>query len=394
MGFLATAATGLAGLLSPLLGTPAQPQPVQAPGPALVASPSPVRGTMIIVHGGGWTGPAPVSQKALMTTPGDTLTQRGWRIVSVDYRAGSAGLQDVIDAVGSELVQPTGGLLCIYGESSGAQLALVAASRVPGVDCVVALGPPADFEAYQAEARASNDPNRSIIADQMAAVWGSTPEERASTDPVKLAGAIAGDVLIMRQADDPLIPIEQVESFLAVRPTTQRAELEAAPGSDLRSFYLHGTLSDGGWTQYRATLGSFVDRVAAAYDAERAASRTGCKGVRRSFAAGGLARVQKALTCLARADALARKAGAKRATTTTRRVRGELNAARAWNVLRASTSGRRALAALAAGRAQASVRSGNPSNVTLSVRRYRRTRNSTLRARPVRPSLRGVRVRR
>ena len=370
MGLLATAATGLAGLLSPILGQPAQPTPVKAPEAALVAAPATgVRGTMIMVHGGGWTGPGPLSQKALMTTPGETLLQRGWKIVSVDYHAGAAGLQDVVDAIGGELVQPTGGLLCLYGESAGAQLALVAASRVPGVDCVVAMGPPADFETYQAEAQASHDPNRTIIANQMAAVWGSTPAERAANDPVKLAGAIASDVLILREADDPLIPIEQVENFLAARPTTQRAELEAAPGSDLRSFFVHGTLSDGGRGQYRAAIGSFVDRVAAAYDAERAAARMGCKGITRSVTSGGVARVQKALTCLAKADRRARKAGAKRARTTSRTVRGELNAARAWNALRASIGGRRALAALAAGRAKASVRSGNPTSVTLRVRR-------------------------
>ena len=369
MGFLATAATGLAGLLSPILGTPAEPAPVKAPESALVASPSTVRGTMIMVHGGGWAGSAPASQKALMSMPGDTLVRRGWRIVSVDYHAGAAGLQDVMDAVGSELVQPTGGLLCIYGESAGAQLALIAASRVRGVDCVVAMGPPADFEAYQAEAHASNDSNRTIIANQMASVWGQTPDERALSDPIKVAGAIAAAARLLREADDPLIPIEQVDNFVAARPTTQRVELEPAPGSDLRSFYLHGTLSDGGRGQYHAAIGAFVDRAAAAYEAERAAARTGCTGTTRSVTAGGVGRVQRALTCLARADALARRAGAQRARTTSRSVRGEVNAARAWKVLRSSIGGRRALAALATGRAKASVRPGNPTSVTVRVKR-------------------------
>jgi len=50
-------------------------------------------------------------------------------------------------------------------------------------------------------------------------------------------------------------------------------------------------------------------------------------------------------------------------------VRGEVNAARAWTALRSSKSGRRALAALAAGRAKTVLRSGDPSRVTLSVKR-------------------------
>ncbi|HEV7806602.1 MAG TPA: alpha/beta hydrolase fold domain-containing protein [Solirubrobacteraceae bacterium] len=378
MNPLAIAATGLAGLLGPLLGgqpaAPPPPPPPAAPQQALVSTPASVTGTMIMVHGGGWTGPGPKSQRALMTMPGEMLSERNWRIVSVDYHAGAAGLQDVVDAAGAELAQPTGGLLCIYGESAGAQLALVAASRVPGVDCVVAMGPPADFEAYQDEVQRSNDPDRRVIANQMASVWGSTPDERALNDPVKVAQAIAADVLILRQADDPLIPIEQVDNFVAARPTTQHVELEGAPGFDLSQFYLHGTMSDTGRNQYRAAIASFVDRAAASYAAERDASRMGCGGVTRSVTTGGVARVQSALRCLARADGLARRAGAARAKTLSRRVRGEVNAARAWTALRKSTSGRRGLAALAAGRATTAVRSGNPTSVTLRVRRLLRVR--------------------
>ncbi len=369
MGLLSIAATGLAGLLSPIIGSN-PPAPVKTPEAPLVAAPAAsAHGTMVMIHGGGWTGPAPKAQSALMSMPGQTLSARGWKIISVDYHEGSAGLQDVLDAAGTELAKPAGGPLCVYGESAGAQLALVAASRLSGIDCVVAMGPPADFEAYQAEVRASNDSGRQIIAAQMAAVWGQTPEERAPNDPVKVAKSIRGDALIMREADDALIPIEQVENFIAARPTTERAELQSAPGSDLSQFYLHGTLSDAGRAQFRATLGAFADRATAAHAAEVAAARTGCKGVTKSVTQGGVSRVQSALRCLARKDQLARKAGTKGARTFSRRVRGEVNAARTWNLLRASTTGRRTLAALAAGRVQTTVRAGSPNRVTLRVRR-------------------------
>ncbi len=369
MGLLSIAATGL-GLLNPIIG-PSTPPPVKTPEAPLAAAPaSAARGTMIMIHGGGWTGPAPKAQAALMTMPGEVLSGRQWRIVSVDYHEGSAGLQDVLDAAGKELAQPAGGPLCVYGESAGGQLALVAGARLSGIDCVAAMGPPADFEAYQAEVNASNDSGRRIIAAQMASVWGQTPEERAPNDPVKVARSIRGDVLIMREADDALIPIEQVEHFVAARPTTERVELQAAPNSDLSQFYLHGTLSDAGRAAYRATLGAFVDRAVAADAAERAAARTGgCKGVTKSVAQGGVGRVQSALRCLARADRLVRRAGAKGARTASRRLRGEVSAARIWDLLRASTSGRRALAALAAGRAATTVRAGSPNRVTLRVRR-------------------------
>ncbi len=368
MGLLSIAATGLAGLLSPILGP--EPAPVvKVPNPALSAAPaSATRGTMIMVHGGGWTGPGPLAQKALMTMPGEVLGGRGWKIVSLDYHAGSAGLQDVLDAAGQELASPAAGPLCLYGESAGAQMALVAAARLTGISCVGAMGPPADFEAYQAEVQASNDPDRSIVAGQMRAVWGQTPEERTPNDPVKVARQIRGDVLILRESDDAFIPIEQVENFIAARPTTERIELESA-GGDTSMYYLHGTISEAGRATYRATLGAFVDRASADYDAELAASRTGCKGVRKSVTVGGIDRLQAALRCLARGDTLARRAGDRGAKTTSRRVRGEVNAARMWTVLRRSVSGRRALAALAAGRAKTTIRTGSPNRVTVQVRR-------------------------
>ena len=207
------------GCSSPIIGSTPPPAPATPERRARRARPaSASRGTMIMVHGGGWSGPGPTSQSALMTMPGETISGRGWKIVSVDYHAGSAGLQDVLDATDEELAKPAGGPLCLYGESAGAQLVLVAAARLSGVACVAAMGPPADFEAYQAEVRASNDAERSIIAAQMATVWGQTPEERAPNDPVKLARSIRGDVLVLREADDSLIPIEQVENFVAARP--------------------------------------------------------------------------------------------------------------------------------------------------------------------------------
>lgn len=125
-------------------------------------------------------------------------------------------------------------------------------------------------------------------------------------------------------------------------------------------------MSENGRSQYRTALGSFVDRAATSYDGERAAKRTGCKGVTRSLALAGVARVRQALRCLARTDKLAGNAGATGARTARRRIRGEVNAARACFALR-TKHGRRALAALAAGHAHTVIRSGDPTRVTLRV---------------------------
>ena len=64
-------------------------------------------------------------------------------------RGGQAGLQDVLDAAGSELARiGDNGPVCIYGESAGAHLALVAAERLRAIDCVIGLGTPTDLPLY------------------------------------------------------------------------------------------------------------------------------------------------------------------------------------------------------------------------------------------------------
>ena len=369
-GFLPTAAVGLLGLLSPL--APPRPAPPIAPvaAPIIATAASGVKGTMILVHGGGWAGPDRHAQEYLLDQPGRMLAERGWRVVSVDYRAGRDGLQDVLDAAGSELVRPSGGLLCLYGESAGGHLALLAAARLPAVDCVAAAGVPTDFGAYAAEAAASGDPRRHRVAKAVAETFGTDPEAFAHWEPARVAEAIDADVLMIRQADDVLVSADQAERFRAQRPTTQMVELAAGNPGDMADYWLHGSLSDAGRGHYLSSLRAFTDRAVAAHRAARSAARTRCAQVNRRLGRIGSAVLGAALRCLARRDAVSARAGAARAgRVATARLRGEVTPARAWAALRAGTAGRRALAALAVGRAAVRVHRGDPSVVTVRVRR-------------------------
>ena len=347
---------------------PAQqvPPPPAKPAEALVASPSSgLKGTMLMVHGGGWLGPGPKAQQYLMEQPGDMLVKRGWRVVSVDYSAGTDGISDVTNAAGRELQRAEGSLLCMYGESAGAQISLIVASRVKSVDCVIAAGAPTDFNAYIAEADSSGDSSRRIIAGQMSNVFGSTEIDKAPWEPVKVADKITQDVLMLREADDRLMPREQLDRFVAARPTTESVELESTNAATPESWWLHGTLSDAGRAKYLATIGGFADRAYATRTIERAAKRTGCTGT----TSVGTVVMTGALRCLARKDRTVSKRGKPTIGTTKRTLRGEVNAARAWGALRASAIGRRGLAALVAGRATVSLRRANPSTLTLRGRR-------------------------
>ena len=355
-------------------------EPAPAPAPKVVAPVAAsseidppdgaARGTMILVHAGGWAGHDAHAQALLTRTPGEILLGRGWRIVSIDYEEGAAGLQDVLDAVAREVARGAGsGPLCLYGESSGAHLALVASARHRTIDCVIGLGTPTDLLLYEQTALDSGDRDLMIVADQLRRFFGTTAAELAPWDIINLAPSIHSDVVLLREADDAVVSQVHSDRLTAVRPTTLAIELDAAGSRDASARFVHGTLSVRGRAAYEAAIGSAADRAVAARIAERRAARTGCAGTDRSIAEIGKPAMMRALRCIARHDARSQAAGTRRWRQTTVALRGELNAARLWSALRATVAGRRALAAVAGRRAKLVVRPAARSQVV--VRRTR-----------------------
>lgn len=368
---LAAALPCAAAAASPLL----RPAPAPAPSPAPVAAPisadpaGPVRGTVILIHGGGWIGHDAGAQRHLMQQPGDLFLQRGWRVVSIDYEEGARGLQDVLDTAGSELARRSGdGPLCLYGESSGGHLGLIAAARLPAIDCVIGVGTPTDIVNYQAEAVPNPEPRVKLVALRTARYFGTAPAELAQWDPVTLAPTIRADLLLLREGDDAVVSAAHAQRVQAERPTTQILDLEPGDPADLSTALLHGTVSAAGRGAYASALGAFADRAVAARNAERAATRTGCSRVSRSLAQIGVAGVRRALRCLAAAPRLPRRSAARGWRRTLVTMRGEINAARIWDRLRVTGDGRRALHATATQKATVIVRPGPRSQITLRAR--------------------------
>jgi acetyl esterase/lipase len=354
----------------PSLFKPAPPPPPVIPpvaAPITIDPPvGPAKGTVIMVHAGGWAGHDANAEQLLASNPGNLFLERGWRVVSIDYEDGTAGLDDVLSAAGAELARHSSdGPLCLYGESSGAHLALVAAARLRAIDCVIGLGTPTDLSLYQEESAISSDARVRLVASQMTRFFGTTLAETAPWNLVGLAPTIHADVLLMHEADDSVVSALHAARFAAARPTTQTIELEAGDPNNPADDFMHGTVSPAGRAQYAAAIGAFADRAVAAHAAERDAAQTGCAQVSRSLGEIGLGPLKGALRCLALRDAQAKKSGTRGWQQTNIKLRGEVNAARIWASLRSSRSGRRALAAAALRRAKLLVQTGDRTRVTL-----------------------------
>jgi acetyl esterase/lipase len=370
LGLQASPANAATPFRLPSLFAPKPPPPPVIPpvaAPISIDPAGPARGTVIMVHAGGWAGHDADAQNTLTKSPGNLFLERGWRVVSIDYEDGTAGLQDVLSTAGAELARKsTDGPLCIYGESSGAHLALIAAAHLRAIDCVIGLGTPTDLSLYQAESTVSADGRMKLVSSQITRFFGTTLAEMAPWNVVSLAPSIHADVLLLHEADDAVVSPAHAARFAAARPTTQTMELEAGNNPNDHSLdFMHGTVSPAGRAQYGAAIGSFADRAVAARDAERNAARTGCSQVSRSLTEIGLPGLQNGLRCLARKDAEARSAGTASWQQTNIKMRGEVNAARIWASLRGSRSGRRALAAAAQRRAKVFVQLSDRTRITL-----------------------------
>jgi acetyl esterase/lipase len=254
------ACCGLAGCGTGKDEPPAPPRPpVAVP---ITADPAgPARATMVMVHAGGWAGHDARAQELLMRSPGTLLRKRGWRVVSIDYEAGPEGLRDVLDVVRSELERGTSkGPLCVYGESSGAHLALVAAAQVKQISCVIGLGTPTDLPRYEATAAAGSR-NQRIVDRQLRTYFGTTAAELAPWNPVSLAPSIGAEVLLMREGDDDSVPASQSARFAAAHPSTKILTLQAGDPADASARFVHGTISAKGRATYDAAVASFAARA-------------------------------------------------------------------------------------------------------------------------------------
>jgi acetyl esterase/lipase len=227
--------------------------------PAIVRDVRHPRGTVVLVHAGGWVGPDRERQWALDWWPGAVFRRAGWSTRTIDYAAGKAGLGSVTAEIAAAIARSPRRPVCAYGESSGGHLALLAAAALPRMRCVIGLGAPTDFERWRSDAvREGRAFSLTSYSQTVVPTFGAGRVEDA-WEPVAAAARIRARVLLVGQADDEVLPIAgQLDAFHAVHPRTDVLLTPAGDPNDPRQRYLHGTLSPAARAELERRMLTFL----------------------------------------------------------------------------------------------------------------------------------------
>jgi acetyl esterase/lipase len=185
---------------------PEEPRPGPAgPGPVLqreVFRPpagEPVKGVVLVIHGGGWQG----GQHRLMDAiepDARRLARWGYLAWSVDYRSGRHSVEDVIDWYRLIRSRYPRQPVCAKGTSAGGHLALMLAvqTRIP---CVIDESGPTDLRRFDFR-----------TVDR----FFPTPRARRAFSPLGYAetNAFSGtEILLAHLRGDELVPFAQSRRF-------------------------------------------------------------------------------------------------------------------------------------------------------------------------------------
>jgi hypothetical protein len=198
----------------------------------------PVRGTMLLLHGGGWQDSrgGVNSPRANEATPALTLRAEGWRVVDIGYTQGYRPgakpdpipmLRDVV-AFYDQVHSAFGGPVCAYGQSAGAHLSGMLAVERPTLTCAVLDASPTDLPSM---ARETNSAALGLIQN----TFGSNASTLAQWSPARdWASTIHTAIFATYGANDPVVPPQQGDILHAVDP---KANVAVLPGGAF--FWLH-----------------------------------------------------------------------------------------------------------------------------------------------------------
>lgn len=228
-------------------------------------------GVVITLHRGAWAG---TGRQAAATEHADAHAwlRRRWLVVNSSYRPGTAGLADVLSAYRRVAAAVRGTLpICMVGASAGGNLALLAATRLPDVGCVVAEAAPTDL--VNISSQAAYDPNAEGGASPVgptyvhdAAVQALGADNLRRFSPLFVAHLIKARVLLAEAERDPLIPAQQLSDLCARLRSRCVRRVQLAPGP---LNFVHGRVSRAALSRYRLVETKLARRVVADFRAAR-----------------------------------------------------------------------------------------------------------------------------
>lgn len=169
--------------------------------------PANARGTVLVIHGGGWQWVGPQYVQNIQPEAA-RFASYGWRTVNVDYTAGRASLRDIrgwYDRVRSLYPGP----VCAFGESAGAHLALMLA-HARSVDCVIGHAAITDLRTI----RGSKDAK--LIREKF--VPPSFGDKLTEYSPVAHTARTGVRVLLANSQRDTIAPCRQLAAYKRAQP--------------------------------------------------------------------------------------------------------------------------------------------------------------------------------
>lgn len=195
---------------------------------------------LVVVNHAGFGTAADFSDVALI------IRDRGYLVFNPDFRGSGESegehelakgeVDDVIDGI--KYLKEKGLVeddrVALYGQSHGAAVSMLAATRYPVIKAVVAEAGFTDAVAGYEHLSKSNDPAGKELFNQVMAMVGGTPEQVPQEYYVRSAINFAADmqapVLIIHGAKDPLIPVDQAyRMYDALKGAGKTAELKVYP---------------------------------------------------------------------------------------------------------------------------------------------------------------------
>jgi poly(3-hydroxybutyrate) depolymerase len=236
----------------------------------------PVRGTMLMLHGGSWMD-SRGEARTMLTVASLVFRNAGWRVVNVSYSPGNTPsgsgdplsmLRDVV-AFYDQIHRAFPGPICAYGESAGGHLAAMLAIERPSLRCAILNAAPLDLVTLRHQTTA-------VGAASIADTFGTNRATLASWSPARLWNPQRDATAIFATAasNDQTVPPAQLNALQAVDSAVNGQVIAGASPGSAALPYMHSDVDARGLTSRLTSLVGWLDGIVPPASGRAAAAGT------------------------------------------------------------------------------------------------------------------------